>query len=117
LHLDQPRMLAATFDTRAARPRFGGSAAGRAQKRLGRLGCRMLTGATSFFVVGTPGPLADGELERARRWGEQLGSQLLTDKAPCEKYYETMIRTRRRRTGQGGSGHAPALVDTPNPKE
>jgi hypothetical protein len=27
-------------------------------------------------VVGTTGPLADGELERARRWGERLAAEL-----------------------------------------
>ena len=34
----------------------------------------MTTKATSFYVTGTPGPLADGELERARAWGRQLGA-------------------------------------------
>jgi hypothetical protein len=31
------------------------------------------TPARSFYVAGTPGPLLPGELDRARRWGEQLG--------------------------------------------
>jgi hypothetical protein len=29
-----------------------------------------------FFVTGTEGPLEEGELERAKRWGQQLGRGL-----------------------------------------
>ncbi|WP_422735363.1 flavodoxin family protein [Micromonospora sp. WMMD729] len=62
---------AAVFDTRVDK-RFSGSAARKAERRLRRLGCRMLVAAQSFHVVGTPGPLVDGERERARRWGEAV---------------------------------------------
>jgi hypothetical protein len=68
--------LAASFDTRIASSRVPGSAARAAQKRLKRLGFRPAMPAESFYVSGTPGPLVDGELERARRWGVLLGSAL-----------------------------------------
>ena len=63
----------ATFDTRVRRPRVPGSAARAAHRRLGRLGFRAVEQPKSFWVDGTTGPLAVGELERARRWGTELG--------------------------------------------
>ena len=63
---------AATFDTRVNRPRLPGSAAIAAQKRLRRLGLRVIAPAQSFRVHGTAGPLIEGEPERARQFGEQL---------------------------------------------
>ena len=67
---------AATFDTRIAKVRrLPGSAARSAAKLLRRMGFRMLTSA-SFFVDETTGPIRDVEIERARRWGEELGRQL-----------------------------------------
>jgi hypothetical protein len=66
--------VAAAFDTRISKPRLPGSAARGAEKRLRRLGFRILAPATSFYVEGTVGPLLHGEGERARRWGERLGS-------------------------------------------
>jgi hypothetical protein len=72
---DRGPRLGAAFDTRFKKPRMiTGSAARAAEKRLRRLGCRILVPAESYFVAGTSGPLLDGELERARRWGERLGS-------------------------------------------
>jgi hypothetical protein len=68
--------VTASFDTRIASPRVPGSAARAAQKRLKKLGFRPAMPAESFYVSGTPGPLVDGELERARRWGALLGSAL-----------------------------------------
>jgi hypothetical protein len=68
--------VAVSFDTRIASPRVPGSAARAAQKRLKRLGFRPAMPAESFYVSGTPGPLVDGELERAHRWGVLLGSAL-----------------------------------------
>jgi hypothetical protein len=62
----------ATFDTRISKPRLPGSAAAAAEKRLRRLGFRVLARSQSFFVEGTTGPLVRGERERARRWGEEL---------------------------------------------
>ena len=65
----------ATFDTRVARPRLPGSAARAAEKQLRRLGHRVIVPAESFFVEGTLGPLVEGEIEEARRWGETLGTR------------------------------------------
>ena len=66
---------AATFDTRVDKPLVG-SAARKAHRTLRRLGCRMVMPAESFFVTGTPGPLADGEQQRARRWGETVAASV-----------------------------------------
>jgi hypothetical protein len=62
----------AAFDTRISKPRLPGSAARAAEKRLRRLGFRVVAPAASFYVEGTTGPLVEGERERARRWGELL---------------------------------------------
>ena len=57
-----------------------GSAAKGADKALRSLGFRMIVPPESFLVSGPTGPvydaLVDGEAERARRWGEQLGTRL-----------------------------------------
>jgi hypothetical protein len=66
-------LAAAAFDTRIDRPRVPGSAARGAEKRLRKLGFRIACPTESFYVTGTTGPLIDGETERARRWGEELG--------------------------------------------
>jgi flavodoxin len=68
--------LTATFDTRVKRPRVPGSAARAAQRRLRRRGFDTASCPQSFFVTGMLGPLADGEEDRARRWGEELASSL-----------------------------------------
>ncbi|MEV5408794.1 flavodoxin domain-containing protein [Thermopolyspora sp. NPDC052614] len=69
-------LAAAAFDTRVRRA--PGSAARAARRRLRRHGVRVSAPAESFFVTGTLGPLADGELDRARRWGEHLAALLAT---------------------------------------
>ncbi len=67
---------AATFDTRVRWPRVPGGAAHAAEKRLRQMGFRIVASAETFWVRGTPGPLYDGEVDRARRWGERLGQTL-----------------------------------------
>lgn len=62
----------ATFDTRTVSPRLPGSAAKKAMKRLVALGFRASAQPESFGVHGYSGPLGEGELERARRWGGDL---------------------------------------------
>jgi len=67
---------AAAFDTRIGRGWFPGSAARAASRRLGALGFKAAVGPESFYVVGATGPLADGEEERARQWGFELGAEI-----------------------------------------
>ena len=68
-------LAAATFDTRVDKP-ITGSAARKADRRLRRLGCRMLVPPGSFRVTGTTGPLLAGEADRARRWATVLAATL-----------------------------------------
>lgn len=77
----RPNVDGATFDTRIDKPRIPGSAAKAAERRLRRIGFRILAQATSFYVTGTQGPLLAGELDRARRWGESVvaSTQVSTD--------------------------------------
>jgi hypothetical protein len=68
-------VAAAAFDTRIDKPRLPGSAARGAEKQLRRRGFTIATRAVSFYVTGSaPSQLRPGELERARRWGEQLAA-------------------------------------------
>ncbi|GAA2565046.1 flavodoxin family protein [Winogradskya consettensis] len=82
-YLDVSPMLtgtaAAAFDTKINKSFIPGSAARSAQRQLRRLGCRILQPAESFLVNGTQGPLADGELDRARRWAADLAAALLPE--------------------------------------
>lgn len=69
-------MAAAAFDTRINKPHWlVGWPARAVEKRLRRLGFRVVAPSQRFYVAGTPGPLLDGEAERARRWGEKLASE------------------------------------------
>ena len=52
-----------------------GSAARAAEKRLRKLGFRVVAPSESFYVTGTAGPLVEGETERARAWAEKLGER------------------------------------------
>lgn len=63
---------AATFDTRVVKPRLPGSAAKKSMKRLVALGFRPIAKPETFGVHDYAGPVADGELERARQWGSDL---------------------------------------------
>lgn len=71
----------AAFDTRIKGPGLlWGSAAKAAEAQLRRAGARVVTPAESFYVGGPLGSvydaLADGEIERARAWGERLASEV-----------------------------------------
>lgn len=77
------RVVAAAFDTRVAKPRLPGSAAKAAVRRLRRLGFPIVAPAASFFVDGTKGPLLDGELDRARAWGAELGAAAVRGSTEC----------------------------------
>lgn len=64
--------LAAAFDTRLDRSTaLTGTAAQAIGRRLRRRGYRVLS-TGSFLVEDAVGPLENGELDRARRWGAEL---------------------------------------------
>ncbi|MGI9616356.1 MAG: flavodoxin family protein [Acidimicrobiales bacterium] len=66
----------AAFDTRAEGPALVyGSAAKGIARRLRRNKYRPITDPESFFIEDSEGPLKDGEVERARRWGAELGEK------------------------------------------
>ncbi len=64
-------VVTATFDTRL-KSRWAGSAGASASKLLRRRGVATLAPAHSFVVTAKAGPLAAGELDRARAWGAEL---------------------------------------------
>jgi len=64
---------AATFDTKF-RGRFTGSAARKLAGALAKAGFHTVADPESFFVAGMQGPLREGELDRAREFGERLSS-------------------------------------------
>jgi hypothetical protein len=79
--LDQLRRPArkvpgACFDTRIRTPFPLPSAAQPIRRRLRHLGLDVTADPMRFDVTGTPGPLADGERERARAWGAALVARL-----------------------------------------
>ena len=64
--------LAAAFDTRLDRSTaLTGTAAQAIGRRLRRRG-HTVVGTASFLVEDAIGPLEDGEIDRARRWGGEL---------------------------------------------
>jgi hypothetical protein len=76
LRLTHPS-TATAFDTRVkTRWPVPGSAARGAMKHLKRLGFATAAPAHTFYVTGTPGPLLEGERDRARLWGETLAAQV-----------------------------------------
>jgi flavodoxin len=67
---------AAAFDTRIDKPEWlTGAASHGIAKRLRRDGYTVVD-TVSFLVTETEGPLKDGELKRARRWGADLAASL-----------------------------------------
>ena len=71
--LEGDKLSAAAFDTRIDRSAaLTGSAARGISKRLHRRGFTLAAEPASFFVEDSEGPLAEGELERARAWGASL---------------------------------------------
>ncbi len=61
-----------TFDTRVKKAFVPGSAAKSAARALEERGFAHAERGETFWVKDTPGPLLDGELERARAWGQVL---------------------------------------------
>jgi len=69
---------AVAFDTRVSRGWVPGSAGRAAQRRLRGKGFGTAGEPTSFYVESTLGPLLEGELSRARQWGERLAAPVTT---------------------------------------
>lgn len=68
--------LVAMFDTRVGKVRhMPGSAARGAAKLAHKLGYAAAAKPQSFYVEDVTGPLAAGELDRAKSWGQRLGAQ------------------------------------------
>lgn len=66
----------ATFDTRVGSVRhLPGSAARAAAKEVRRHHLGRLVDTQSFYVSDMAGPLLDGEVQRARAWGQSLAAQ------------------------------------------
>lgn len=73
------RLSTAVFCTVMTKPRFLryiGSAGKSIRKRLKQLGFAVIDPPQTFWVTGTAGPLVDGEVERARGWGESLAASV-----------------------------------------
>jgi flavodoxin len=67
------RMAVATFDTRLSWPMiFSGSAARSIEHIVRHHHAHFIAPVGSFIVKESEGPLADGELERATQWAQQL---------------------------------------------
>jgi flavodoxin len=68
------KLNVATFDTRMAMKlaQLFGTAAARMADELKKAGSTLKSTPQGFVVKGRSGPLADGELERATKWGEEL---------------------------------------------
>jgi hypothetical protein len=73
--LERP-VYAATFDTRIYAPHLPGSAAAGAMRALRHAGFQLTAESENFWVLGTKGPLREGELERAHAWGVELAGLL-----------------------------------------
>ena len=65
-------IAAATFDTSIRKPNLPGSAARGAAKRLKKKGYTMLVPGELFLVEGGKGPITEGEIGRARAWGQAV---------------------------------------------
>jgi hypothetical protein len=82
---DEPpagHVLTAAFDTRVSKVRHLPGSAAKKATRLAR-GARLdpALGSESFFVDDVQGPLLEGELDRARKWGRHLAEQVSTGPA------------------------------------
>ena len=73
---DGGRPPVVTFDTRTRYRWVPGSAAAQAAAALAQQGFPSAAARQSFRVDDVAGPLLPGEVDRARRWGQQLGTQV-----------------------------------------
>jgi flavodoxin len=71
----------AAFDTRYRMARLlSGSAARAIARRLERAGATVVAEPESFFVLGSQGPLADGEIARATAWAKGLAERCVAQR-------------------------------------
>jgi hypothetical protein len=70
---------AAAFETRIWWSPRG--ATGTIESKLKRAGYRRVAKSERFIVAGAYGPMRDGELERARRWGAALAEEVAAKRA------------------------------------
>jgi hypothetical protein len=69
------QVAGAAFGTRLqGPPAFTGRASKSVRRLLAYHGARIAVSPESFLVEGMTGALAEGELERARAWGERLSA-------------------------------------------
>lgn len=81
---DGPGAQAATFDTRLDKSQsLTGMASHGIAKRLRHHGYEVI-GSESFLVEDAEGPLAAGELDRARTWGAQLAATIDRDQTRAQ---------------------------------
>jgi len=81
---DRQGARAAAFDTRLDRSRWLSGVASRGiAKRLSRRGYDVLA-SESFLVDASEGPLAEGELDRAREWGAELAGTVTSGGASAQ---------------------------------
>ncbi len=76
-----PGLRTAAFDTRAAHLKVVVSldhASASIEKGLAKLGAVPAAPAEHFFVSNVTGPLAPGEIDRARAWGTTLAGEVLS---------------------------------------
>ena len=71
-----PRTRTAAFDTHVKQRWVPGAASHKIAHALARKGLSPVAEPISIRVDGTTGPLLEGELDRARTWGEALGRRL-----------------------------------------
>jgi hypothetical protein len=88
---------AAAFDTRIDKPAW---LTGSAAKKIGRLLAEAghpILDAASFLVLGTDGPLAVGEIDRAQAWGRELGARaIVADRISPHRVDLELLRSSRR---------------------
>jgi flavodoxin I len=74
----------AAFDTRMKSfwVKMFGWAADRIAGALTEKGAELIASAEGFFVKSAKGPLAEGELERAKTWGKSLAEKAFNADAP-----------------------------------
>jgi hypothetical protein len=84
--LPSAAVAAAAFDTRVAKVRrLPGSAARGAARLLSRHRYRLVVPPESFYVDDVTGPLLQGELDRAREWGNTLATALAESRRGTSK--------------------------------